>query len=260
MPSDPTQRFSNRVQHYMRYRPGYPREIIDLLQEVCRLTPRSVVADVGSGTGALALLFLEAGNWVYGVEPNDKMRKAGEQFLRDFPRFVSVNGTAEHTTLESDSVDFVSVGQAFHWFNPQVAQQEFGRIVRESGWIVLVWNDRQTDSTPFLRDYEQLLRSYAAEYPTLTHKQFGPEELRDLVGQDVLHRTYDNLQQLSFEGLKGRLLSSSYAPLPGHPNYEDMLAALSSLFQDHHEDGQVDIRYTTQVYLWQRSKTSPATK
>ena len=220
---------------------------------VCRLTPRSIIADVGSGTGALARLFLEAGNQVYGVEPNREMRQAGEEMLRDYGDFVSVDGTAEQTTLASHSVDFVTVGQAFHWFDPHTAHQEFRRILRESGWIVLVWNDRQTDSTPFLSGYEQLLHRHATEYPQVSHKQFGLHELRDMVGGDVLHWTFDNQQQLDFEGLKGRLLSSSYAPLPGHPNYDDMLIALSRLFQDHHEDGRVDLRYTTQVFLWQRT-------
>jgi SAM-dependent methyltransferase len=253
MHQDPTQRFSSRVQYYIRHRPGYPRQIIGWLREMSGLTPQSIVADVGSGTGALGRLFLEAGNRVYGVEPNQEMREAGEELLSSFPRFVSINGTAEQTTLASHSVDFISVGQAFHWFDRQVAYQEFHRVLKESGWTVLVWNDRQTDSTPFLRDYEHLLRRYATEYTRVTHKRFGLAELRDLVGRDVLHRTFDNCQRLSFEGLKGRLLSSSYVPLPGQPNYKDMLTALSRLFQDHQQNDRVNLRYTTQVFLWQRT-------
>src|SRR6266446_9260655 len=112
--SAPTERFSNRVENYIRYRPGYPKEIIELLKAECGLFPQSVVADAGSGTGLLAKLFLENGNLVFGIEPNREMRAAGERLLQAYPRFTSIAGTAEATTLPGQSVDFVTAGQAFH--------------------------------------------------------------------------------------------------------------------------------------------------
>src|SRR5215475_4962080 len=111
--ADAKQRFSNRVADYIRYRPGYPAEVMPLLQKWCGLHPEHAVGDIGSGTGLLSKLFLDFGNHVFGVEPNADMRSAGEEFLRDYPKFPSVAGSAEATTLPPDVVDFVTAGQAF---------------------------------------------------------------------------------------------------------------------------------------------------
>jgi ubiquinone/menaquinone biosynthesis C-methylase UbiE len=148
--TDPTQRFTNRVDHYTKYRPPYPRAVLDLLRVKCGLTSTSVVADVGSGTGILSQLFLNNGNRVFGIEPNKEMREAGERRLNDHPRFTSVAGTAEATTLDDDSVDLVTAGQAFHWLDPERTRTEFARILEPGGWVVLVWNWRRKDKTPFL--------------------------------------------------------------------------------------------------------------
>src|SRR5258705_12626233 len=95
----PTQRFSSRVDNYVRFRPGYPDELIDSLRTENGLTEQAVIADVGSGTGKLTELFLRHGNSVFAVEPNQEMREAGERLLAHFPGFTSIHGTAEATTL-----------------------------------------------------------------------------------------------------------------------------------------------------------------
>lgn len=168
---DPTQRFSSRVTNYVKYRPSYPAAIIDLLNTECGLTPDAIVADVGSGTGLLSELFLKTGNRVLGIEPNREMRAAGEQLLRGYDRFVSIAAAAEATTLPAHSVDFITAGQSFHWFDRERAGAELTRILKPQGWLVLIWNERRTDSTPFLRAYEQLLQAYSPEYPQVDHKQ-----------------------------------------------------------------------------------------
>jgi ubiquinone/menaquinone biosynthesis C-methylase UbiE len=150
MMADPTRRFSSKVENYIKYRPDYPPAIIGALEAKCQLTPEAVIADIGSGTGKLTRLFLENGNPVFGVEPNQAMRQAGERLLQNYPRFTSIDGTAEATTLASTSIDFVTVGQALHWFKRDQTRLEFARILKPQGWVVLVWNSRQTDSTPFL--------------------------------------------------------------------------------------------------------------
>jgi ubiquinone/menaquinone biosynthesis C-methylase UbiE len=157
---DSTERFSSRVEHYVRYRPGYPPEVLELLKSECGLTADSVIADVASGTGIFTRLLLENGNRVFGVEPNDDMRRAGEEFLAGYPRFTSVAGTAEATTLADHSVDLVTAAQAAHWFNFEKARREFVRILKSGGWTVLLWNDRRIEATAFLRDYEQLVLTY----------------------------------------------------------------------------------------------------
>jgi len=161
--TDAKQRFSSRVADYVRYRPGYPFELITLLRAECGLRPGHVIADLGSGTGFLSELFLKNGNRVYGVEPNEAMRQAGEEYLASHDGFVSLNGSAEATTLDNSSVDFITAGQAFHWFEADAARREFRRILKPTGWIVVLWNERQMD-TPFASAYEDLLVKYGTDY------------------------------------------------------------------------------------------------
>ena len=249
MTDDPTRRFSTRVEDYVKYRPGYPREVLGLLEEECGLTAASVVADVGSGTGLLALPFLRNGNRVYGVEPNREMREAGEQLLASYPNFVSVDGRAEATTLGDASVDFVAAGQAFHWFDPAGARREFLRILRPEGWVVLTWNDRRTSGTPFLEEYERLLLEYGTDYRQVSAKYMEEASLSTLFGAaGVRTRSFVNEQVFDFEGLRGRLTSSSYAPEPGHPNFEPMIRELEAIFRRHERDGRVVVAYDTKVF------------
>ena len=156
--SSPTERFTSRVETYIKYRPTYPAAVIDLLRSECGLTADAIVADVGSGTGILSELVLKNGNEVIGVEPNQAMRLAAEHLLSSYPRFRSVEGSAEASTLPAASVDLITAGQAFHWFDATAARREFARILKPNGSVALIWNDRQLDSTEFLRGYEALLR------------------------------------------------------------------------------------------------------
>ncbi len=245
----PTERFSDRVRNYVSYRPGYPTAIVDLLRRRCRLNSSSIVADIGSGTGLLSRLFLDHGSRVFGVEPNREMREAGERLLASFPAFISIAGTAEATTLASSSIDFIAAGQAFHWFDAERTRAEFARILRPGGWIVLVWNDRRTTSTPFLTAYEELLQKYGTDYRAVDHKRIDRAMIENFCrpGQ-VRLEVFENRQVFDFEGLKGRLLSSSYAPGPGHPRHQLMMEALQKLFEVHQVDGSVVFDYDTHVY------------
>ena len=246
---DSTQRFSKRVDNYVKYRPGYPRAVIELLAAECDLTTESLVADIGSGTGLLSELFLNNGNRVLGVEPNREMREAGERLLASTPGFTSVDGTAEATTLATGSVDFVAAGQAFHWFDRAQAHVEFARILKPQGWVVLVWNDRRTASSPFLADYDQLLTTYGNDYVQVSHKLIDQGILESFFAPSAWSvQKFENVQMFDLEGLKGRLLSSSYAPELDQPNYQPMLDALEVLFAAHQRDGQVAFEYDTTVY------------
>ena len=253
MSADPTRRFSSRVADYIKYRPRYPQAVVELLRDECALSPASVVADVGSGTGILSELFLRNGNRVYGVEPNREMREAGERLLSAYDNFVSVEGRAEATTLPDRSVDFVTSGQALHWFERDAARREFVRILRPGGWVVAVWNDWNAEASPFLRDYERLLIDFGTDYQEvciragddndLVRPYFSPGEVR--------LKTFGNQQVFDFENLKGRLMSSSYAPEPGHPNFAPMIERLASIFEQHQEGGRVVFDYGTKVYYGQ---------
>jgi SAM-dependent methyltransferase len=246
---DSTQRFSSRVENYIKYRPHYPAEIIETLRAECRLTPSSLVADIGSGTGNLAELFLRNGNPVFAVEPNREMREAGERLMAKHPDFHSIAGRAEATTLPDGSVDFVAAGQAFHWFERQQAAAEFRRILRSPGWVVLAWNKRDTAVTPFMKAYDRLVRHYGTDYAKATHERVNEAVLADLFRPNgYASKVFRNLQSLDYAGLIGRLLSSSYTPEPGHPGYEPMLAELALLYQAHQSNDRVNLEYKTAMY------------
>ncbi len=250
----PTQRFSNRVENYVKYRPGYPLAILDLLAAKCGLTAAATVADVGSGTGILTRMLLGAASRVYGVEPNHEMRAAGERLLAGHPNFTSVAGAAEATTLPAGSIQIITAGQAFHWFDRLPARREFQRILQPGGWVVLLWNDRNTTDRPFFRAYEELLLTYGTDYAQVNHKNVDEKLLGEFFGPAGYgEASYPNDQTFDLMGLTGRLLSSSYAPETGDPRHAPMLAALQTLFAAYQTNGTVTFDYDTTVYYGQLS-------
>lgn len=246
---NPLERFSDRAESYAQYRPHYSHDVVTAVQEACGLTPQHILADVGCGPGLLAEIFLENGNRVIGVEPNREMRLAGEKYLSGHPKFSMVDGSAEATTLADASVDFVLAGQAFHWFRPAETRVEFARILRQGGWAVLVWHDRNVDSTPFLRAYEAFVRRHSTDYEQVTHKYLASyEALRQFSApNEVGLIKQHNQQQLDFDGLHGRLLSSSYIPKSGE-KHEAMMRELPQLFSTHAAADRVTLEYDTKIY------------
>jgi SAM-dependent methyltransferase len=244
MEPDPTRRFSYRADVYARYRPSYPPEVAALLQKECGLSADSRVADVGCGTGLLAELFLALGCEVFGVEPNAEMRQAGARLLARYPRFHTVEGRAEATTLPDAGVEFVTAGQAFHWFDPEAARIEFRRILKPAGHLALVWNERAGGSG-FQAAYDTLVRRYAPEVNRIRQDDID----RVFGGRVWRPADFENRQELDLEGLQGRLASSSYAPLPGAPRHREMLDALAELFAAYQNEGRVTLLYDTKLYF-----------
>jgi len=245
---DSVRRFSSRAEAYAKYRPSYPREIVDLLYAECGLTREAVLADVGSGTGILSELLLQNGFQVYAVEPNQNMREAAERLLASYPRFKSVPGTAEDTTLADHSVDLITAGQAFHWFDQARAAREFLRILRPEGWVALIWNERRLETSDFLRAIEELLVRFGTDYLQVRHENVY-KDIAAFFGKSAFRlASFENLQYLDYEGLEGRICSASYSPDPGHPDLESMLANLRAIFETYNQDGKVTIEYDTRVY------------
>jgi len=242
---DRKNRFSKRAEYYSRYRPGYPVSLLRYLERELSFSIDSVVADVGSGTGILSELLLENGNRVFGVEPNEDMRRVAEMNLAKYKDFRSISGSAESTTLENGSVDFITAAQSFHWFNPEPTRAEFRRILQNNGWVVLIWNTRKT-STDFLQAYEELV-SWLPDSRRVRHQDVSDQTLRSFLG-DYRTVKLDNSQKLDYEGLVGRLLSGSYAPLPGQPLFDQMMTKVSELFNRHQVDGVVIFEYVTEVF------------
>ncbi|MBN9500459.1 MAG: methyltransferase [Armatimonadetes bacterium 55-13] len=250
--SDPTKRFSNRVENYVKFRPSYPSEVIDLLKRECGLGPGRNVADVGSGTGILTKLLLQTGANVFAVEPNREMRVAGEAHCAGMPGFRSIAASAEDTTLPDASMNIVIAGQAFHWFNAEQSRDEFSRILLPRGWVVLIWNDRHVDTTPFLRAYEEILAKYGTDYADVKHRGHKIQGHDAFFGSGQYKMaTFPNEQMFDWESFLGRVLSSSYVPQEGHPSFESMLTELRAIYTKYQESDRVKFTYTTEVFYGQ---------
>ena len=247
---DSNEPLSARVENYVRYRPGYPRGVLDLLRAGCSFAPRWVVADLGSGSGNLTRLFLENGHAVFAIEPHPQMRAAGERLLRSHPGFVSVAGSAENTSLAEGSVDLVVAGQAFHCFDPVGCKRECRRIVRAPHRVALVWNVFRVAASPLLASYERLLQRYALDPAAGTLRVVAPDDVLAafFAPEGYEHASLPNAQVFDFAGLQGRLLSVASLPELGHPAYAAMLAELRSVFDAHQSEGHVTFTYDTVVY------------
>jgi len=248
---DSASRFSNRVEDYVRFRPGYPAALLQWLHDAQGVPSRSLVADIGAGTGISSQMLLAAGHPVIAVEPNAAMRAAAEQWLgSEYPNFRAVDGTAEATGLADASVGLVSAAQAFHWFDTTAVRREWQRILAPGGPVLVFWNSRLLDASPFLRGYEQLLLDFGTDYSAVAERYQTDDEMRAWFGsglQAIGH--FPNVQMLDFDALRGRLLSSSYAPTAGQPKHAPMLAALRDLFDTHAVDGRVAFEYQTRAFL-----------
>lgn len=243
-----TSRFSKRVDDYVKYRPHYPDEIISYLKQQFNLTPDKIIADIGAGTGISTLLFLKNGYKVFAVEPNKEMREKSIELLQPYAEFIAIDGTAENTTLATDSVDLIVAGQAFHWFDREKTKIEFKRILRHGGMLILMWNERLVLSD-FEKDYEQLIIKHGNDYIKVDHRNIEDEDIAAFFKPgDVTIKQFANQQIFDFEGLEGRLLSSSYMPAKNEAGYEEMVQALKILFDRFAENGVIKINYDTKVY------------
>ncbi|MGE0641967.1 MAG: class I SAM-dependent methyltransferase [Thermoanaerobaculia bacterium] len=242
-------RFTGRVADYVRARPGYPPALLDFLADRGAIFPGAIVADVGSGTGLFTELLLAAGVRVHAVEPNAEMRAAAEARLGGRQEFHSVDGRAEATGLPERSVDLVVAAQAFHWFDPRATRAEWHRILRPPGRAALIWNARRASGTPFLERYEQLLLDFGTDYGSVGHRGVSAERLADFFGAPPATFRAENVQRLDREGVRARLLSSSYIPAAGTDRHREMLAALDELFDATAVEGEIAMAYDTELFL-----------
>ncbi|MFB6454331.1 class I SAM-dependent methyltransferase [Chitinophaga sp. Hz27] len=243
-----TERFSTRVENYVKYRPHYPDTLLPFLKEAGVLHPETIVADIGAGTGISASPFLENGNEVYAVEPNAEMREKMVDLLSPYQNFKAIAGTAEHTTLPDNSIDLIIAGQAFHWFDPAASKIEFERIGKPGSYIALIWNVRQVES-PFEKAYEVLLRKYGTDYKEVNHKNIGEAQMNSFFGpQGYKLKSLNHLQLFDLKGIKGRLMSASYAPLHG-PEHDAMMRELEEIYEKNNENGMVKFHFHTEIYL-----------
>jgi SAM-dependent methyltransferase len=243
-----TERFSNRVDDYVKYRPHYPAEIAHYLEKEFGLNTDMLIADIGAGTGISSELFLEAGYTVLAIEPNAAMREKSVALLSQYDQFKAIDGTAESTGLPAESTDVIVAGQAFHWFDQPKTKAEFARILRPGGLVVLMWNERLTRSE-FEKEYEQLIIRHSSDYQRVDHRNISFDVIRSFYSpSEVMLEIFENAQYLDFEGLLGRLTSSSYMPKNSDDGFAKMHEELQSLFEKHNRNGEVVIHYETKVY------------
>jgi SAM-dependent methyltransferase len=241
---NPTGRFTERTDDYVKYRPSYPKGAIDAVVEGLEGRAGSIAADVGAGTGISARLLADRGLSVFAIEPNQGMRDAAEPH----PRVVFRNGTAERTGLEDESVDLVLAAQAFHWFRAEEALREFARILRPGGRLALMWNRRRQDDA-LTAGYRAAILAVGGDslvermdfHPDVVTKsgRFEPPRLV----------AFPFEQALDFHGLLGRAMSASYVPKTG-PDAAKVTELLRDVHARHADgNGIVRLMYTTEVYI-----------
>lgn len=248
MVNNSTTRFSNRVEDYVKYRPDYPTEIVNFLHDTYGLTQDKLIADIGAGTGISTALFLNKGYRVIAVEPNAEMREKAIELLSSFNGFIAHDGTAENTDLTAASIDAIIAGQAFHWFDTVLTRAEFKRILKPGGIVALIWNERKTSSA-FEQEYDELIIKHARDYVKVDHRNIDTERIAAFFNPEPVHlEIFQNKQVFDFEGLKGRLMSSSYMPTKDDEGFDAMIADLKVLFDKFEQDGVITISYDTKVY------------
>src|SRR4051794_29397386 len=252
---DTKERFTDRVASYVKARPGYPPEVLDVLRKHCGLANTSIVADIGSGTGILARMLCEHAQSVYGVEPNEAMRKASLEFLTGHTNFIAVDGAAENTNLLATSIDLITVAQAFHWFDQQEARHEFMRVLKPNGFAALIWNDRKTTGSNLAEAYEQLLLDFGTDYPEVQSRgRASLENFERFFGHsEIKQATIPNSQSLERDAFVERAISASYMPNESHPRYQSMVKEAQRIFDENRTGGHVVLEYDTNIYYAQMS-------
>lgn len=241
-------KFTGKADVYAKYRPSYPDALLDFLYAERGFSDAASIADIGAGTGIWSKKLAERGSDVVCVEPNADMLAQARQALAGLPcRFVQA--PAEHTTLGGASVDFITVAQAFHWFDPALFRAECQRILRPQGKVVLIWNQR--GESPARQDIKAINQRYCPNFKGFSGSILKSETLYADFFADGLYEkhTFPNDGQHDEDGFIGGCLSSSYAPNPGQESYAPYVEALRAVFRKYAPDGKLLLPYSTACYI-----------
>lgn len=237
------ERFDGRAEDYDRYRERYDaRELLTLLREWSGLTPDWLIADVGAGTGMLADVFLANGNRVIAIEPNAGMRAACTRLHEGERRLEIRDGTAEATGLPDASVDVVANGRALHWFDVKAAMQEFKRVLRPGGWLVVVAGGRTERGREANEALTRMLQEFTGDlmYREKAYKVYG--DVKDLFnGSEYRHYERGGEMRMNWDQLRGMTLSLSHAPLVDDPRFPRFENLLRDYFDRYQKDGVVTL-------------------
>ncbi|MDZ8240879.1 MAG: class I SAM-dependent methyltransferase [Nostoc sp. ChiQUE01a] len=246
---NPLNRFSDRAEDYVKYRPSYPPAAIDIILEGLDKNSQILAADIGAGTGISSRLLAERGANLIAIEPNASMREAAEPH----PLVEFHDGTAEFTKLADKSVDLVTCFQAFHWFNPEPALSEFHRILKPSGRLAVVWNNRDKEDS-LTAEYSRIVREASHNHPAESRMQSVEPLLATPHFLNIREYSFTYRQELDLTGLIGRAKSVSYLPneVWADNKFIDIFQELYQRFHD--ENGFVYLVYRTSVHLGEAIK------
>ena len=244
------EKFTGKASTYERYRPEYPKEFIDYLYSEVGFSKDSVISDIGSGTGILSRQLLDRGSNVICVEPNENMRQTAEKSLSSYNNFTSMDGSAEKTNVSDRSVDFITVAQAFHWFDAEKFKLECQRILKPYGKVILVWNSRVYDSQLVIEN-AQICRRLCPNFKGFSGgQQEDPEVFSSFFKKGVCeHRKFQNDLKFDMDSFIGRNLSSSYAPKKGDVNYQKFIDEITELFNKYSVNGVLVLPNVTRSYV-----------
>ena len=142
-------------------------------------------------------------------------------------------------------------GNLFTGLTEKAARIEFERILKKDGWVVIVWNGFEVDKTPVVAGYQHVLLRYGTDYRGVG-REIADTNVETFFSPGKCKRANFEFQQFfDFEGFKGRVLSASFAPEPGHPNYEPLIEELRTIFDANEKQGRVAFDYDTEVYYGQ---------
>lgn len=245
-----TDQFTGKATAYTKGRPLYAQAALDFLKER-RITENARIADIGAGTGIFSKQLAANGATVYAVEPNEDMRLAAKEYLKDTPNTRCVDGSAENTTLPDHSVDFVSAAQAFHWFDKPLFRKECDRILVPDGKIVLIWNV-EVFGGDFFHDYGEILKRLTiSDIPEEEKKNpydtFFKQAEAFLTG--FKRYEFDNTLYMDEETFLFKSLSSSAAPKENDPRYSLLTQELKDLFVQYQNGGKLTYPNQTILYI-----------
>lgn len=241
-------KFDGKAIIYSKFRPDYPEQlIIDLIKE-SKLNVNSSIADIGAGTGIMTKKFLDQGFNVYAVEPNEEMRMAAKEYLKDYKGFILINGSAENTTLDNQTIDLIVVTQAFHWFNMKNFREESQRILKPHGKVAIISNERITEDT-INKEIAETYYKYCPNFKGFSNGLMGSTEIYDnfFLGSYTL-KTYDNPLIYNKSTFIGRHMSSSFSLTEDDPMYPMLVESLSNLFDKHSKEGYLILPNITKCW------------
>ncbi|OGO93268.1 MAG: hypothetical protein A2Y17_02690 [Clostridiales bacterium GWF2_38_85] len=240
------QLFNKKAFNYTKFRPSYPEEVTELILSLSNSNNINI-ADIGSGTGKLSSLLIKNNTYVFAIEPNSDMRSIAEKELGKYNNYISLNGSAEATTLDSDTIDIITVAEAYHWFDNEQTKLEFKRILKKDGFVILMWNN--FGGNPYDDEISQINKRWCPLYKEKTNRTPREKRAVGLFGNDNYKKEeYDNTINQTIEAFIGGTLSASYALKEDDADFNKYIEDIKNIMNKHINNGLIETKITTVCY------------